>query len=183
MSSDPAFYVLLDSNIWITERLLQSAIGNAFLFAVSGGKGAIGVAEIVRLEVDEVLKTQADNAVELVRKNLRLLQQLSGHQLMNQVVPSTAALEAGISDRWTQLSGVIEDIPFTFDDAKSALTRILRKSPPCNENNEQFRDCCVWEAALRGGRVCLNTVSLSISGSSAGLMVNMPGSGPCARRA
>jgi class 3 adenylate cyclase len=36
---------------------------------------------------------------------------------------------------------------------------------------------------LRGGRVCLDTVSLSISGSSAGLMVSMPVSWPCARRA
>jgi hypothetical protein len=36
---------------------------------------------------------------------------------------------------------------------------------------------------LRGGRVCLNTDSLSISGSSAGLMVGNPVSWPCARRA
>ena len=35
----------------------------------------------------------------------------------------------------------------------------------------------------RGGRICLNTVSLSISGSSAGLVRSMPVSGPCARRA
>ena len=35
----------------------------------------------------------------------------------------------------------------------------------------------------RGGRVGLNTVSLSVSGSSAGLLCTMPVSGPCARRA
>lgn len=38
-------------------------------------------------------------------------------------------------------------------------------------------------SVFRGGRVCLDTVSLSISGSSAGLMVSMPVSWPCARRA
>ena len=40
-----------------------------------------------------------------------------------------------------------------------------------------------FEAVERGGRVCLNTVSLSISGSSAGLVGSMPASWPRARRA
>jgi hypothetical protein len=39
-------------------------------------------------------------------------------------------------------------VPFTHEQARSALNRVIRKAAPSGENNEQFRDCCIWDAAL-----------------------------------
>jgi hypothetical protein len=58
------------------------------------------------------------------------------------------AINEGIEERWKQLSGSLIRMPFTHDQAKSALQRVLDKMPPSGENNEQFRDCCIWDAAV-----------------------------------
>jgi hypothetical protein len=48
----------------------------------------------------------------------------------------------------TNLDGILVRIPFTHEQARSALDRVIRKGAPSAENNEQFRDCCIWDAAL-----------------------------------
>jgi hypothetical protein len=35
------YYVVLDANIWVAERLLHSSIGSAFLYAVTRAKSSI----------------------------------------------------------------------------------------------------------------------------------------------
>ena len=54
-SSDVSFYVILDTNIWRSENFLQSAMGSALLYAVSAGKAAIVLPEIVELEVNNIM--------------------------------------------------------------------------------------------------------------------------------
>jgi hypothetical protein len=54
--------------------------------------------------------------------------------------------------RWAALSGVVHRIPFTHEHAKAALSRIIAKVAPCGENNEQFRDACIWAAALEAAK-------------------------------
>lgn len=60
----------------------------------------------------------------------------------------TPGLPAIRSAHWKQLDGLFTRVPFTHEQAKSALNRVIRKSPPSGENNEQFRDCCIWDAAI-----------------------------------
>lgn len=46
-----AAFILLDANVWISEQMLTSAIGQAFLHALAGMAGKIVLPEIVELEV------------------------------------------------------------------------------------------------------------------------------------
>jgi PIN domain len=147
MSDLVPYYVLLDTNVWVAERLLQSSIGSALLYALTRTKSSILLPEVVELEIARVLPDMAERAVGRIRGDLSLLRQLSGHNL-TVTAPSAVAIEDGIKERWSQLSGLLVRIPFTLDQAKSALRRVINKAPPSGENNEQFRDCCIWDAAV-----------------------------------
>lgn len=149
MSQENAKYcLLLDTNIWVSERMLRSSVGSAVLFAVAANRGTIILPEIVELEVGRVLQTEAAKASAALRKSIDLLRQLSGHERMFAPVPTERAIDEGVARRWKELDGVIARAPFTFEQARASLQRILNHIPPCGENNEQFRDCCIWETAL-----------------------------------
>jgi PIN domain len=147
----PRFLVILDSNVWVAERLLQTTLGTALLFAITTGDGAIGLPEVVELEVGHVLTAHADQAVEAIRKNTQLLRQLSGRKVSH-YVPTQSAIQAGMMDRWNALSGVLRRTIFTHEQAKAGLARVVAKLPPSGENNEQFRDACIWAAALESAK-------------------------------
>lgn len=147
MSEASTFHVLLDANVWITERLLQSAIGSALLYALTGAKASIILPEVVELEVNRVLPEMAEKAVAAIGRSASLLRQLSGHKLLF-TGPSAAAIEDGIKLRWKELDGILVRAPFTHEQGRFALNRVLQKSAPSGDNNEQFRDCCIWESAI-----------------------------------
>ncbi|MGV7219469.1 PIN domain-containing protein [Bradyrhizobium sp. UFLA05-112] len=145
---DSKYCLLLDANVWVSERMLHSSVGSAVLFAVAANSSTIVLPEIVELEVDRVLKSEAVRASAALRKSVDLLRQLSGHERVLQPMPTENAIHEGILRRWKELDGVIVRAPFTFEQAQASLQRILNHTPPCGENNEQFRDCCIWETAL-----------------------------------
>ena len=120
------------------------------LYAVAGAKATIGLPEVIEREIGRVLPDLAEQGVRNMRRDITMLRQLSGHEMLV-TGPTALAIAEGITLRWKQLAGSIEHIPFTFDQAQSALTRIIEKAPPRGENNEQFRDCCIWDAALSLG--------------------------------
>jgi predicted nucleic acid-binding protein len=62
MSEASPFHVLLDANVWVAERLLQSAIGGALLYALTRAKATIVLPEVVELEVNRVLPELAEKA-------------------------------------------------------------------------------------------------------------------------
>jgi hypothetical protein len=118
------------------------------LYALAGSGAIIGLPQIVEMEVDRVLAQHAEDAVDQLRKSVRLLRQLSGMQMSVLTAPNAGAIREGIAGRWKSLEGLLARVPFTHDHATSALHRIIAKTPPCGENNEQFRDCCIWEAGM-----------------------------------
>lgn len=142
------YCLVLDANAWISERMLQSSAGSAVLYAVAANSASIGLPEIVEMEVNRVLKNQANKATSELRKNIELLRQLSGHQHLYHPVPTEVAIVEGMGRRWNELGGVLVRAQFTFEQAQSALRRIIDHTPPSGENNEQFRDCCIWASVL-----------------------------------
>jgi PIN domain len=141
------YYLILDSNIWIAERLLRSALGSATLYCLAKSGSLIALPEIVKQEVDRRLVEQTEMACDTIRKSSELLQQISGYR-MSTVAPSQEAVKKGINRRWNELSGVIGTIEFTIEHARGALQRIIQRTPPCSQNNEQFRDCFIWQCAI-----------------------------------
>ncbi len=140
----PPYYVLLDANVWVAERLLQSSIGSALLYAISEADTHIVLPEVVELEVNGVLAAAAESAVGNIERDAALLRQLSGQRL-SYAAPTPLAVSNGIAERWKQLEGTLRRVPFRHKHAKAALNRVLAKLPPSGPNNEQFRDSCIWE--------------------------------------
>jgi hypothetical protein len=114
MPDIPPYYVVLDANIWIAERLLQSSIGSAFLYAVTAAKASLLLPEVVELEIERVLPDMAERAVTVIEREVSLLRQLSGHKLLI-TAPSALAIEEGIKERWKQLTGLLVRVPFSYD--------------------------------------------------------------------
>ena len=153
MSQAAPYCVVLDANVWVAERMLKSSLGNALLYALTGAKASIGLPEVVELEVNRVLPEMAERAVSVVGRETSLLRQLSGQNLMF-TGPTALAIREGIADRWKQLGGLVVRVPFSQEQAQSALARIIAKTPPCGENNEQFRDCCIWQVSVSLAEKC-----------------------------
>ena len=141
------FYLVLDANAWVSERMLYSSAGEAVLYALAGNAAGIGLPEIVRVEVDRILSKFAEKAISELRKNLVLLRQLSGRD-DRYAIPNSEAIRDGMAKRWKDLDGAFVHVPFTFEHSKSALQRILDHKRPAMDNNEQFRDCCIWATVL-----------------------------------
>ncbi len=158
------YFLILDTNAWVTERMLQSAVGNAILYALTADNAVIVLPEIVETEVGLVLGRLAGKATEDIRKNAELLRQISGHRKLLHPVPTINAIQDGIAKRWRELDGAIVRAPFDIEQARAALRRVLDHSPPSGENNEQFRDCCIWATALEFART--RTVHLVTSDSA-----------------
>jgi hypothetical protein len=97
LTNDNPYYVVLDANVWVTERLLQSSLGSAVLFALTGAHALIGLPEVVEIEVNSILTKQAKEAVEGLRKNAQLLSQLSGQRATHQVPTSEAIQKASFN--------------------------------------------------------------------------------------
>ena len=67
-------------------------------------------------------------------------------------VPDAAELAAAIDKRLRELEPLLLREPFTLEIARAALMRVIEGRPPAGSNNEQFRDCCIWEHCLRLGK-------------------------------
>jgi PIN domain len=104
--------------------------------------------EIVKIEVERALIKFADKAISDLQRNVTLLRQLSGHRDTMHPVPTEEAIRDGIESRWNNLKGSIDHVPFTFEQSKDALQRILDHRRPASDNNEQFRDCCIWSTVV-----------------------------------
>jgi len=63
-------------------------------------------------------------------------------------VPTAEAIQEGMQQRWADLGGILKRIPLSLEQAKAALRRVVEKISPSGVNIEQFRDCCIWEAAF-----------------------------------
>jgi hypothetical protein len=140
--------VLLDTNTWISERLLNSVIGSATLHALTRLGGSILVPEVIELELYAVVSGLAAKHAASMRTSADFYRQVTKHKIPEIFLPSETAVQSAVRERLNNLSGILERHPFTLEQAKAALSRVISKHPPCNSNNEQFRDCCIWQCAL-----------------------------------
>jgi PIN domain len=148
LPSSPSYFVVLDSNVWVAERLLRTSMGSALLHSLIRSDAVIGLPQVVEMEVNPVLEEHAERAVENLRKRIELLRQLSGRMTLHLSVPNAEVISEGMNNRWKALEGLLRGVHFTIQHANAALNRVIKKLPPRGTNNEQFRDCCVWEAVL-----------------------------------
>ncbi len=147
MADKPSPLIVLDANVWVAERMLRTPLGAAALHAIVSSHGHIGLPEVVEREVIAVFLRDFDRVVGSLKKSNGWLSDNLG-QPPGIMVATRDAAEKKLKSRLTELSGALRRVPMELSYAQAALEKIVEKHPPCGQNNEQFRDCCIWSAAL-----------------------------------
>ncbi len=103
----------------------------------------MGLPEVIRLEVQEHLRSDLMKARDSVRDGHRRLLAVFG-RLKEVVLPSDADIDNIVDTFFDRFALNCLDVPFTFESAKLAFMRTIKKLPPC-EKSEQFKDAVIWE--------------------------------------
>jgi hypothetical protein len=135
--------VFLDANIWISERLLKSAMGAAFLYSIRQMGGKIGLPYVTEVELIRGAATDGLKAVKSIETGFTTIQTLTGFRPDYQL-PTGTDFENKAKERVTELSELISKLDVSLDQYKDALNRVVDGVPP-NRTREQYRDTLLWE--------------------------------------
>ena len=135
--------VVIDTNIWKSNLYLQSPASAALKLFLVKKAARVGLPEVIKLEVQQHLRSDLVKARDSVRDGHRRLLAVFG-RLREVVLPSDAEIEQ-IADSFFDRFGLnFIEAPFTYESAKGAFMRIIKKVPPC-EKSQQFKDAVIWE--------------------------------------
>lgn len=143
-------FVVLDTNVLTSNYLLQTTAGSALVEIVSRANGRIILPEVVELELKNVLAQRLAKEAEKASDRLSGLEAITQKKVLT--LPDLSEVRAAIDQRLRELEPLIQREPFTLEIAQAALMRVIEGKPPSGSNNEQFRDCCIWEHCLRLGK-------------------------------
>jgi hypothetical protein len=144
----PSWCVLPDTNVWVAEEMFTSAVGEALIYALAKDGGYVLLPEIIEMEVEHTLMRRAKKAITDMRHGAGLLARLA-RKSMPIPLPNDTAISGAIANRWKELSSSIKRTKLSEQNLRLALKRVIEKKLPSTENNEQFRDCCIWESTLQ----------------------------------
>lgn len=145
MSSSPIILVL-DANIWIRERMLRSSLGAALLYVIRKLGAKIVLSEVTKAEVVKGIVKAGIDSVQKIQKAFVTIQTITGSR-PDYNLPTPQEFEKSADGRLNELSDILFPVDLSFENMKSALTRVLNESTP-NARKEQFRDSLLWEIAL-----------------------------------
>ena len=135
-------YVVLDSNIWISQQGLNSPRAAACRYFVKTKGATIAVPEVVKREVErktrELLKEHRASIERAHRQLLAYFGEL--HEISLPTDEQIHALAAGVIEA-TDVSQ--REMPLTLAAARSSFDKIERGVPP-SERGEQFADGVIW---------------------------------------
>jgi hypothetical protein len=140
-------YVILDSNIWISELGLNSSLGAAARFFFKSQGAIVVLPEVIKLETERHLKSELTKYVSEVRKKHRELLTVFG-KLKELVLPDDAAIEAKVASVFGECQIEISEVPLSLQSAKSSFLKVIDKAPP-SDKNQQFKDGVIWAECLR----------------------------------
>jgi hypothetical protein len=140
-------YVILDSNIWISELGLNSSKGAAARFFFRQKGATVILPEVIRLETERHLRAELTKCVEGLRKNHRQLLAVFG-KLKELVVPDDEAIEAKVTSVFGECQVELNEAPLTLESARSSFLKTVDKVPP-SDKDQQFKDGVIWAECLR----------------------------------
>jgi len=103
--------------------------------------------EVIEEEITKHTVKRGLDAVQNIKENYRLIEQLMGIR-DDFRVPAHDDFLTRVSQRLLELEGIVHRSPFTFKQAKAALKRVMDESPPNGHKNQQYKDSVIWEAIL-----------------------------------
>ncbi|MBL0180528.1 MAG: DUF4935 domain-containing protein [Gemmatimonadetes bacterium] len=142
--------VIIDTNIWVANPLLNSPLGSAFLFEVERLGGRVVLPEVVEREVHKHTLRLVAEARESIARAYGIVSVIMGGRDDYQV-PTDEEVQARVRTRLGELNHLIERVPLTLDHSSRALTRVLEDRLPNSPKNQQFKDSLLWECAIDQG--------------------------------
>jgi hypothetical protein len=136
-------YIVIDSNIWIRELGLNSNASAAVKFFIKKNNHIIVVPEVVRLEVETNLEREIKGFIDNIKKDYNKLLVIFKN-LPEIVLPDESAIKEIARSVFKSLHLEIEEIPFSFESAKSSFLKTIYKNPP-SDKSQQFKDGVIWE--------------------------------------
>ncbi|NER02260.1 MAG: DUF4935 domain-containing protein [Okeania sp. SIO3C4] len=103
--------------------------------------------EVIESEVLKHTIKVGCKAVEQINSNFKKIEIITGKRSDYQL-PDENEIQDAIKSRMKEIEPLIKRVPFTFEQAKSALQRVDEGTPPNGEKNQQFKDSAIWEAIL-----------------------------------
>lgn len=149
--------VVLDTNVWLKERLLRSAAGVALLYAISRIDARILLPDSTRREIFVGVERDGAGAVAKIERGLRIVQELTGARPAI-AVPSSEIFRKGAEERLDELSELVLPIEVTHKHLAAALDRVTNHRAPAR-TSEQFRDCVLWECIIDQDEDCFLVTS------------------------
>lgn len=140
-------FIVFDTNVWFSQRGLQSPIGAAIRHFARRRNATVAIPEIVQLEVEETLTAHLLKLKKQIEDNHRQLLQVLG-KLEPIHLPSEEEIRKAVESIIPEFDVPNRKIPFNIDVARSSMMKALRKIPPSSKNNEQFRDGVIWAHCL-----------------------------------
>jgi PIN domain len=157
-AEEAAMIVVFDTNVWKSELYLQSPAAAAVRFFLREQKARVGLPEVVRLEVEEHLRSDIKSVIARLRAQHARLLRLFG-QLRELSLPAEDAIDAVIAKVFGELGVEVMEIPFSLRAARSSFLKTIRKLPP-SDTTQEFKDGVLWSDCvelLEIDDVCLIT--------------------------
>src|ERR1700730_10423511 len=143
--------VALDANAWIDGWMLNSFHGANLIDFLAQSKGKLLLPEIVEEELKRGIAKRAQSAADKIAAEIGRLNSLTRQGIAFNS-HSSAVIETAIKTNLGELEPLLIRCAFTFEHARDALNRIYIGRPPCGQNNEQFRDACIWHDCRTYGK-------------------------------
>lgn len=140
--------VLIDTNIFIYKtKLLKTPLATSLLYLLKTQNGFLAIPEILEYELNKHFRKNVIKAMDQIRNSYNEIEILMGVR-DDYKLPNDQNIEERVSKRLAELNQFIIRHPFTIDNAKAALKRVIDEIPPNGPKNQQFKDSVLWENLL-----------------------------------
>ena len=139
-------FVVFDSNVWISERGLNSPRAVEVKDFIRRNGATLAVPEVVRLEVERTLRDEMLKNRKTIEDSRRYLATLLG-SVDDVALPTDVEIEKLVSGLIDDTNVEIRRMPLTVEAAKSSFDKILRKVQPADKS-AQFADGVIWANCL-----------------------------------
>jgi len=150
-SQDKPTCVVIDTNIWRSTLLLRQGLGPAFLHTLYLCEGKLGLPQIVKLEIHNVLFEMGLDSIRNIERGFREISAILGQNRPYRA-PSHQQLRDAINNRIQELDELVKHVPMNLEHYQAATERVVAGLPPNRPQKQQYKDSMIWEAVLELGR-------------------------------
>lgn len=138
--------VVIDTNIWHQQPLLNTPIGVSFLYTIGRQRTVFGLPEVIETEVKKHVVEIGMKAATSYSNAAKTINLLTGAHAYP--APTAKQLEEVLAKKLLDLKPVLERVPITVEHTRAALSMVNAELPPNGEKNQQFKDSLIWQAVL-----------------------------------